>query len=83
MPLRRSPNGIHASVAQHNLSMVPCLVFSFHSSFCLLSDRDGMMSSRETSPWKRLPFSFSSYCRSVIQSLMVAYMNESFLVHFG
>ena len=77
------PNGIRLLLPSTTSVWCLILVFSFHSSFCLLSDRDGMTSSREASPWKRPPFSFSSYCRSVIQSLMVAYMNESFLVHFG
>ena len=76
------PHGIHLLLPSTTSVWCLSLVFSFCASSCLLSDRDGMTSSREASPWKRPTFSFSS---TSVQSfsLMVAYINESFLVHFG
>ena len=76
------PHGIRLLLPSTTSVWCLSLVFSFCVSSRLLSDRDGMTSSREASPWRRPPFSFSSCCRPVIQS-MVAYMNESFLVRIG
>ena len=68
--LLEGPNGIHLLLPSTTSAWCLILVFSFRASFCLLSDRDGMTSSREASPLKRPPFSFSSYCRSVIQTVL-------------